>query len=96
MLVQNLVVRRQTLNTPHEVIESVYRNGKHKFYKLGCQTRNLIFDLCAEPYGFNRMEKESVKDYIKRMIECSRLYNRTDYSVHEFIPKVMKDINALL
>jgi hypothetical protein len=25
MLIQNLVVRRQTLNTPHEVIDSVFK-----------------------------------------------------------------------
>jgi hypothetical protein len=57
------VVRKRTLNTPHEVIEAVYKKGTHSFFKLGCQNTNLIFDLCAEPYGFNRIsdtDKESI------------------------------------
>ena len=97
MLIQNLVVRRQTLNTPHEVIETVFKKrGEHSFYKLGCQKTNIIFDLCAEPYGFNRIsddDKESIIDYIKRMIGNHSLYTRTDYSLHEFIPFNMQKFN---
>lgn len=55
-----------------------------------------MYDWCAEPYGFNRMEKESITDYIKRMVNCDRLYTREDYSMHEFVPKVMMKINSLL
>jgi hypothetical protein len=71
MLIQNLVVRRQTLNTPHEVIDYVLKKGDQYFYKLGIQKTNIIFDLCAEPYGYNRIsegDKESIRDYITRMI----------------------------
>jgi hypothetical protein len=35
MLVNNLVVRQQTLNTPHEVIHSVFKKGEEMFFKLG-------------------------------------------------------------
>ena len=76
MLIQNLVVRRQTLNKPHEVIDSVFKRGNHSFFKLGCQHTNLIFDLCAEPYGLNRMsddDKESILDYIRRMLRNDNL-----------------------
>ena len=55
-----------------------------------------MFDLCAEPYGFNRMEKESVPDYVRRLLKCDRLYTRQDYAMHEFPPRVMQEINALI
>jgi len=99
MLIQNLVVRRQTLNTPHEVIDSVFKRGNHSFYKLGCQNTNLIFDLCAEPYGLNRMsddDKESILDYIRRMLRNDNLYTREDYSLHEFIPSNMQKFNDMI
>ncbi len=99
MLVQNLVVRRQTLNEPHEVIDTIYKKGDHSFYKLGIQKTNILFDLCVEPYGFNRIsegDKESIRDYITRMLENNHLYTRTDYSLHEFLPRTMKQINDIL
>ena len=98
MLAQNLVVPRQTLNTPHEVIETVYKDKltKQTVYKLGYQKTNLIFDLVAEPYGFNRMEKESVEEYIARLLRDDHLYTRTDYSFHEFVPKHTAEINSKL
>ena len=39
------------------------------------------------------MEKEAIQDYVQRMLKCDRLYDRTDYSIHEFIPKNMQEIN---
>ena len=92
-LISNLVVRQQTLNTPHEVIHSVFKKGEEMFFKLGIQKTNIFFDLCAEPYGFNRIsdgEIESIRDYIKRMLENDDLYTRTDYSLHEFLPRTMQ------
>jgi hypothetical protein len=77
-------------------VEAVYKQGTHSFYKLGCQKTNIVFDLCAEPYGFNRMsdgDKEGIVDYIKRMLRNDNLYTRKDYSLHEFIPLNMQKFN---
>ncbi len=58
-----------------------------------------MFDLCAEPYGLNRMsdgDKEGIIDYIKRMIKNDNLYTRTDISLHEFIPLNMQKFNDII
>jgi hypothetical protein len=96
MLIQNIVVPQKTLNIPHEVIEAVYRDGKSKILKLGFQKTNIIFDLGGESYGFNRMEKESLTDYIKRMRKADGLYLKEDYSLHEFPPATMQHFNSKL
>jgi len=96
MLIQNLVVPKGTLNTPHEVIDAVYRDGKHRLLKLAPQSTNLLYDLGGESYGFNRLEKESVSDYIARMQRSQGLYGKEDYSLHEFPPQTMQHFNPRL
>ena len=42
------------------------------------------------------MENESIKDYVKRLRRCYNLYKHTDYSLHEFVPQVMMEVNDRL
>jgi len=39
-------------------------------------------------------DKESILAYIKRMLHNDNLYNRKDFSLHEFIPFNMQKFNA--
>jgi hypothetical protein len=41
-------------------------------------------------------DKESILDYIRRMLRNDNLYTREDYSLHEFIPSNMQKFNDVI
>jgi hypothetical protein len=40
------------------------------------------------------METEAIVDYVARLLNCDRMYSRTDMGILEFIPHEMAKTNA--
>ena len=86
-----------TQNKQREVIKNIIvskESGKKEIvYELGMQPW-FFFDFNIENIGHNKRMNESVKEYIKRVMECQYLYESKDYAFAEFCPVNMKDTNA--
>lgn len=96
---QNLLSYSHTMNIKREVIKRVFTSSREDknevVYELGLQPY-LLFDFNNEVHGYNRSKDESIIQYVKRVMACDRIFKSKDYSLAEFCPVNMKDINSKL
>lgn len=56
----------------------------------------MLYDFNSETIGYNRKKKESILEYIRRVMNTDTLYHSKDYALADFVPHNMKELNAKL
>ena len=56
----------------------------------------LLYDIGVERFGLNIRSNETFWEYFSRMYKEMEFFKTKDFSIVEFIPKYMKNINAHL